>query len=465
MFRFQLPDIGEGIVEAEVIEWKVAEGDQVSLDQILVEVMTDKANIEIPSPRAGRVHRLAFAEGDIVPVGAVLIEIDDEETAGDAAAAPVADGAPAGGEARREAPPPPPAVSPPPPKPPAPASRVLPPPPRPAPVASDATAHPPAMPPRPRSSQLATASGGEEGVRAVPAVRDLARRLGIDLTQCVGTGPGGRIMRRDVEELAAEQAQRVEAAPAPVAFPLSAAVSAVSPAPAAPDPEDWERVPMRGVRRAIASHMARSRRTAAHFSYVEEVDLTRLLEERDRVPELRDLSPLVFIARAAVEVLPEHPLLNASLDEERGDLIFKRLIHLGIAVAAEEGLLVPVIENAASLSMLELAREIEALAEGAREGRLGPSQLHGSTFTITSLGKLGGVASTPILNYPESAILGVNALRRLPRYVDGELMPRDVLNLSMSVDHRIADGLHCARFTQDVKRRLEQASFPEFDGS
>ena len=463
MLRFELPDIGEGIVEAEVIEWKVAEGDLVSVDQILVEVMTDKANIEIPSPCAGRVHRLGFAEGEMVPVGAVLIEIDDEVSVGDAPAAPVAtpptvapDRAAPPAEADAEEPVTPAApVSPPPPSasPPRPASR---------PPATASAPRPPAMPPRPRSSQRATALAGEDGVSAVPAVRDLARRLGVDLTQLEGSGPGGRVMRRDIERSAAEQVERTRVEVAPAA---PGEGPAVAPAAAAEDPEDWERAPLRGVRRAIATHMARSRRTAAHFSYVEEVDLTRLLAERDRVSEARELSPLVFIARAAVEVLPSHELLNASIDEERGDLILKRRIHLGVAVAAESGLLVPVIEDAARLSTLDLAREIERLAEGVRAGSLGTSQLRGSSFTISSLGKLGGIASTPILNYPESAILGVNALRRLPRYVDGELAARDVLNLSMSVDHRIADGLHCARFVQDVKRALEQASFPDVFGS
>ena len=443
MFQFQLPDIGEGVVEAEVIAWHVAEGDDVSLDQVLVELMTDKANVEIPSPAAGRVVKLRFREGDIVPVGAVMIEIDDGVEAGaDVVAAP---------ERREE--PQPAEASPPPPSPPAEGG-------------GPGSTQPPAQPERPTSSQRATRGRSADGVRAVPAVRSLAERLGVDLAAVTGTGPGGRIMRRDVESAAA--APRAAVAPRPPAKATSTP-PAESPAQGssrgAPrsspenDAADWTRLPLRGVRRAIARHMSEARKRAAHFTYVEELDVTELMQRRARfAPEL---SPLAFLARATLRVLPAYPRLNASIDDERGEIILKERVHLGIAVAAEEGLVVPVISNAALLDTRSLAAQIDELATRAREGKLVPAQLRGGTFTISSLGKLGGIVSTPIVNHPEVAILGVNAVRSLPRYKDEVLTPREVMNLSVSVDHRIADGQDAALFVRDLARILEAADFPD----
>ncbi len=421
MRRFELPDIGEGMVEAEILDWRVQEGELVKEDQILVELLTDKAEIEIPSPYSGRVHRLCYQVGEIAPVGAVLVEIEEE-----------------GSEAE------------PPPVPAAPTPRVEPPPriaSRPAP---DTAPHPPVMPERPRSRQKASERPRGDDVEAVPAVRELARRLGVDLRRVGGTGPGGRIMRRDVESFRTT---------GPPAEPPAERVSA--PAEAVADPEDWERRPFRGLRRAIARRMVQSRRTAAHFTYVEEVDLTDLLariEEHAGSPR----SPLAYIAHATVRSLAATPVLNASIDDEREEIVLKGKVHLGIATATDEGLLVPVIREAAELDVRELASAIEALAEKARESRLAPGELRGSTFTITSLGKLGGVLSTPILNYPEVAILSVGAIRSAPAVRAGELVERRVLNLSISVDHRIADGLVAARFIQDLKQKLESVDFPGF---
>ena len=443
MFQFKVPDIGEGMVEAEVLAWRVAEGDVVEEDQVLVDLMTDKAEIEIPSPRAGRVHRLHAEVGDIVPVGAILIEIDDDAS-GEAASPPRERAAP------RPAP--------------RPAEQVQPeasgiperrePPARPGVREAGAQAgqpstppahHPPEMPARPRSRQLASARAAR--VEAVPAVRELARRLGVELEQVQGTGPGGRVMRRDVE--------RHQAGAAPESH------VAVFAAPEA-DAPDWERRPLRGLRRAIARRMVQARRSAAHFTYVEEVDVTHLLE---RVASSGlDLSPLAFIAHATVRALANHETLNASIDDAREEIILKGTVHLGVAAATEKGLLAPVVRDAASLSVAELARAIEELAARAREGRLRPAELTGSTFTITSLGKLGGVMSTPIINYPEVAILGVNAIRPVPAIVDGELRERRVVNLSLSVDHRIADGIVAAEFVRDLKEILERADFGELSG-
>jgi pyruvate/2-oxoglutarate dehydrogenase complex dihydrolipoamide acyltransferase (E2) component len=458
MFRFLLPDIGEGVVEAEVIEWRVREGERVELDQVLVELMTDKANIEIPSPVAGVVHKLGFAQGAIVPVGAVLIEIDDGAGASTrpapASSAPavttlVPSPAPSAGAA----------ASPPPAAPPRPAAVPA------APRASEpGAAHPPAMPPRPGLSHHRAAAAAREATQAVPAVRELAKRLGVELAHVLGSGPGGRVMRRDVEEAArhpAATAATVVPAPQQVSpSHLDAARAEAPPKPSAPDPADWRRVPLRGLRRAIARHMREAKQHAAHFTYVEELDLTTLLEKSDALEGQR-ISPLAFIARAVVRALPEHPSLNASLDEARDEVVFKQRVHLGIAVAAPDGLVVPVIRDAAALSVRDLALATDALARRARESKLTPDELRGGTFTITSLGKLGGIVSTPIVNYPEVAILGVGAIQRLPRFVGDQVVARRLMNLSISVDHRVADGAHAAQFIADMKTILESADFPD----
>ena len=422
MVRFELPDIGEGVVEAEILAWRVQEGDLVKEDEILVELLTDKAEIEIPSPYAGRVHRIYFQVGETAPVGAVLIEIDEEGSGAESPMSPP-----------KEAP-----------------SHVQPSRSVRSPEEAGA-AHPPIMPARPRSQQRASARPSPESVDAVPAVRELARRLGVDLRSVEGTGPRGRIMRRDVE--AARGGPQGAQAPLERVAP-SAEVT--------PDPDDWERRPFRGLRRAIARRMVQARRTAAHFTYVEEIDLTNLLERIERDGESAPRSPLPFIAYATVHSLENYPALNASIDDEREEIILKRKVHLGVATATEDGLVVPVIRDAVQLSVREIADAIEAVARKARENRLTAAELRGSTFTITSLGKLGGVMSTPILNYPEVAILGVSAIRHVPALREGELEARSVLNLSISVDHRITDGLVAARFIQDLKQKLEDVDFPGF---
>ncbi len=487
MVRFLLPDIGEGVVEAEVLAWHVAEGDRVEPDQPLVELMTDKANVEIPSPVAGVVARLHYAVGDVVPVGAVLLEIDDgipSEAGAEAASAAERAGPAPAPELRRGGATIPAAV-------PGQAAGE--------PVAA-AAASPPEdaaplePPPRPGRAGApppspATAHAG--AVKAVPAVRALAARLGVDLETLSGTGPGGRIMRRDVEAAASRRpgasgvprstASDAGSGMAGTARPLPRPASPAQPgselrAPETPpppgaarggasarapvgDPEDWERLPLRGLRRAIARHMSEARHRAAHFTYVEEIDVTPLM--RRRAEEASELSPLAFIARAVVRTLPAYPRLNASIDDARDEIILKGKIHLGVAVATPEGLVVPVLSNAQVLDTRALAGGIEELASRAREGRLAPGQLRGGTFTLTSLGRLGGVVSTPIVNHPEVAILGVNAVRTLPRYVEGDLLPREVMNLSISVDHRIADGDDAARFVRDLAAILGTADFPD----
>ncbi len=461
MYQFKLPDLGEGIAEVEVVEWLVREGDLIEEDQPIAEVQTDKALMEISSPKAGRVHRLCGKGGDVIPVGQVLIEIDEgigaaaapgktqtglnetapaaipdvgkhsEETPSAArAAADKAGGAPASPRVPRES---------------------LSPPERPT-----DRKQPPSMPPRPRARPAAASPERRKLAEAVPAVRELAKRLEVDIEQVPGTGPEGRVMRRDVEAFYEEMKR---GGPGPTA----ARVAPEEPAPR--DEPDWIRRPLRGVRRLIAERMAWSKAIIPHYTFVEEVDVTALENGRKALAENsgeEKISPLAFIVQAAVRVLPHYPQMNACLDEETGEMIFKGKIHLGIAVATEDGLMVPVIRDAARRDVTELAAMIRDLSDRARAKKLDPSELKGATFTVTSLGKLGGLMATPIINYPASAILGVHAIRTLPRYVDNQVEPRQILNLSVSLDHRLVDGFEGARFIQDVREILEQADFPEF---
>ena len=424
MYQFRLPDIGEGVVEAEVVKWQVAEGELVTADQPIVEVMTDKASVEISSPRGGRVHRLCGREGDTIAVGETLIEIDDEITLTSSS-----DNAPKeadGGDSRVT-------------------SVTL------TPTRSQTPRQhqPPRMPERPHLRVEAT-SERQSRAEAVPAVRELAKQLGVDIQQIVGSGPDGRVMRHDVEAFS----EAVENG-TPQLY-ASAAMETE-------DEPDWNRQPLRGMRRLIAERMARSARSIPHFSFVEEVDVTELEKCRKQLAERgQEVSPLSFVAAVVVRVLPDYPQINASVDEDREEVIYKGRVHLGIAVATGEGLMVPVIRNAEDRSATELAASIADLSERARAKGLRPAELKGSTFTITSMGKLGGLMGTPIINHPEAAIMAVHAIRTLPRYIDGELQPRHVFNLSVSLDHRIVDGFECAQFMQDVKEVLQLADFPEF---
>lgn len=433
MYQFKLPDLGEGIAEVEVVEWLVREGDLVAEDQPLAAVQTDKALVEISSPRPGRVHRLCAKAGAILPVGQVLVEIDDE-----AAGVPPFQAAPGAIRAARdtdtEAPPAPVASAP-------------------RGPATVGPARPPQLPPRPQARSAAAPAARRKPAEAVPAVRELAKQLGVDIEQVVGTGPEGRVMRRDVEVFHAAL-QRGTSAPSPARLEE----------PVTADESDWIRQPLRGVRRLMAERMARSKAVIPHYTLVEEVDVTLLEARRATLAETAapgKLSPVAFIAAAAMRALAHYPRMNACLDDETGEVILKGKIHLGIAVATDDGLIVPVIRDASGQSVVELGARIRDLAERARARRLDPAELKGPTFTITSLGKLGGLMATPIINYPASAILAVHAIRTLPRYVGDQVVPRKILNLSVSLDHRIVDGFEGAQFLRDVRGILERADFPE----
>jgi len=424
-YEFRLPDIGEGVAEGEVVKWFVHEGESIAEDAPLVSVLTDKANVEIPSPKSGTVLKLHAAEGEKVKVGALLVTIellvDSTTTAPVAPAAPVE--------------PSPPAVAPPP--------------------APSPTVHPPA--------------GGR--VLATPHIRRLAAEKGLELSRIHGSGPGGRITEEDVRSAAAPGGSPTPStlapvptaatSPAPPIAPLPATEGAKPPIGGAESPADIERIPIRGLRRVIAEHMAEAVHRAAHFTYVEEVDATELVRTREKMARHLEkngvkLTYLPFIIRGVVAGLREYPHMNAFMDDDRQELVVQRRFHLGIATATPDGLIVPVIRDANTKSVAQIARELQDLGERGRVGKLTRAELTGSTFTITSLGMLGGVLATPILNYPEVAILGVHRIVRRPIYgPEGTLVPAELMNLSVSLDHRALDGITGAQFLSVVKSYLE----------
>lgn len=415
-FEFRLPDIGEGVAEGEVVQWFVQEGDAIGEDAPLVSVLTDKANVEIPSPKAGRIAKLHASVGQKVKVGGLLVTIETSD----------------GSEPN--------------------ASTGTPAPPRtPTPGGSPGTT-------RTAPTGPAAAPTPTTGTPAIPVARSLAspylRRLaaerGIDLASIRGSGPGGRITEPD---LAGSAGASTPAAP-------------VGQLPAPPRPVEAgddvvERVPIRGVRRAISEHMSQSVHTAAHFTYVEEIDATELVRFRERMGRHVEqggvkLSYLPFIVKAVVAGLRAYPRMNATMDDAKEELLVHGSYDIGIATAAPEGLVVPVVRSADTKSVGQLAREIHSLADRARQGKLAREELIHSSFTITSLGALGGVLATPILNYPQVAILGVHKISRRPVYrADGTIGPADLMNLSVSLDHRVLDGIVAAQFLAVVKAHLE----------
>jgi pyruvate dehydrogenase E2 component (dihydrolipoamide acetyltransferase) len=422
-YEFKLPDIGEGVVEGEVVRWLVKEGDQLREDQPMVEIMTDKATVEIPAPRAGRVGKRMFSEGQLCPVGKVLITI--ELAADDSkGASPTTASAPAKAPS-------------------APAANAA------SNIAAVTGGHTVTA-----SAAAASASNGTAGARTVlatPATRKLARDLGVDIRTVDASGPNGRVTSTDVREHQAP----------PAATSAGSATSAAKATPAAVTREAGDvRLPFRGVRRKIAEHLVHSRHTAAHFTYVEEIDCTDLVVLRQRSNErLSDrgvkLSFLPFFIKATVAALQKFPALNATLDEAAGEIVQRRSYHIGLATATDAGLIVPVVRDADRRSLVDLAQEIDRLAESTRLGKTPRELLSGSTFTISSLGPLGGVLATPIINYPEVAILAPAKMSKRPAVRDGVIVIRDLMNLSISVDHRVVDGHEAAKFMAEVKASLE----------
>ena len=512
--EFTLPDVGEGLTEAEIVSWLVEPGDPVSEDQPVAEVETDKAVVEVPAPVDGTVRELLAEEGEMVPVGDVIITFDTDDAEGEAvqedpteAEAAAADESSGGEAAGGEAP-------------------------------GDGTA----------SAGTETADAGEvtetEGrVFAAPSARRVARELGVDIGSVDGSGPGGRVTEGDVQVAAesdngatpaaadaesdagvesatervtgesdadgatasaVESADRERTLAAPATRKLAdeegvdldavptderrdgeafvaaehveqyaeaqqAAQAADAEAVSAGAGEDGieaasaaedERVPYRGVRKTIGEQMERSKYTAPHVTHHDQVDVTGLVEARGRLKDHAEergtkLTYMPFVVKAIVAALKEHPVLNSQLDEDNEEIVLKSDYNIGVATATDAGLMVPVVEGTDRKGMLEIADEMRDLIESARDRSIARSDMQGGTFTITNFGAIGGEYATPVINYPETAILGLGAIKDRPWVVDGEVEARKVMTLSLSIDHRVIDGADAAQFVNTVKEYLE----------
>jgi 2-oxoisovalerate dehydrogenase E2 component (dihydrolipoyl transacylase) len=432
LFKFRLPDIGEGISEAEIVAWHVKVGDRVEEDQSLADMMTDKATVEMESPVAGTVVELAGEVGDQVPIGSTLVVI---ETEGAGEAPPAADAEQVeaenpGVEEVAEAPVPEPTA--PAPKPPV----------RPEPVEGRADSAPPearASTSSARTDESASVPGKAEKVLASPAVRARAKDLGIDLAQV--RHDGAHVRHADLDAfLRYNGAQGYHA-------------------PHARRARADEAVRVIGMRRRIAENMAASKRTIPHFTYVDEIDVTALEAMRGDLNANRGQRPkltmLPFLIVAICRTLPDFPMLNARYDDEAGVVTRSGRVHMGMATQTDAGLMVPVIRDAQDKNVWQLAAEITRLAEAARTGKAKSEELSGSTITVTSLGPLGGIATTPVINRPEVAIIGPNKIVERPVFDGDDIRRAKLMNLSISCDHRVVDGWDAASYVQAVRKLLE----------
>ena len=423
-YQFKLPDIGEGIAEAEVVAWHVKVGDRVEEDQQLADMMTDKATVEMESPVAGTVSKLAGEVGDLIAIGSVLVEIETDAEVSAVESRdeqPLGDGAVVATEAQAEE------------------------------IPTSATEEPDDKPVRPEpvegrsetveqrpSTSLRTNGVGEHAkVLASPAVRQRARDLGIDLAEVKTSAE--RVRHADLD-----------------AYLLYNGGS-VSHGASAPRPD--ETIKVVGLRRKIAENMQEAKRRIPHFTLVEEFDVTDLEDTRAMMNQDRGDNPkltlLPFLITAMGKSLVEWPMLNATFDDDAMMLTRHGAMHLGMATQTPGGLMVPVIRDAQAKSVWNLAREIGRLADAAKTGKAAREELSGSTITLSSLGPMGGVTSTPVINRPEVAIIAVNKVREMPVIIDGELEARKLMNLSLSCDHRVVDGWDAANFLQAMKRHIE----------
>ncbi|MGY2178891.1 dihydrolipoamide acetyltransferase family protein [Pseudomonas azotoformans] len=406
----KMPDIGEGIAEVELSVWHVKVGDMVVEDQVLADVMTDKAMVDIPSPVHGKVISLGGEPGEVMAVGSILISIE-VEGAGNAKEAPAVK------EASKAAP----VVEA-----------------KPAPVAVESKPAPVI------AAQAPVAREADERPLASPAVRKHALDAGIQLRLVQGSGPAGRILHEDLEAYLLQGPAKNSTAANPYA-----------------ERHTEEQIPVIGMRRKIAQRMQDATRRAAHFSYVEEIDVTALDELRVHLNEKHGatrgkLTLLPFIVRAMVVALRDFPQINARYDDEAQVITRLGAVHVGVATQSDVGLMVPVVRHAEARSLWGNAEEIARLATAARNGKASRDELSGSTITLTSLGALGGIVSTPVLNLPEVAIVGVNRIVERPMVIKGQIVVRKMMNLSSSFDHRVVDGMDAAQFIQAIRGLLEQ---------
>ena len=418
-YIFKLPDLGEGMVESEIGEWFINVGDQVSEEDVVGTMMTDKAAVELSSPITGKVIKLAGEPGDIVAVGAALIVFETD-------GADVVGGHARDSDLRQDAP-----------------------------VAAEAA---PTTVAAPTNVGRPAGSNGQKRVMTSPAIRRRAREAGIDLSTVPGSGSGGRVLRKDFDAFVGGAVGRghardqSEASRAHGALPLGSA-----PTTSAPTTKEIKVI---GLRRIIAERLSTANREIPHFTYVEEIDITELdalrrhLNEKKVDPSER-LTPLPFLGMALIRAVREFPQCNATYDKERNVILQHGAVHLGIATQTPEGPKVPVVHHAETLSVDELAREIRRVSEAARDNSIKKDELGGSTITITSLGKLGGIVSTPVINMPEVSIIGVNRAIEKPVVMNGQVAIRTMMNLSSSFDHRFVDGYDAAAMIQCVKEMLE----------
>lgn len=428
-----MPHMGESVVEGKILRWLKREGEAVERDETIAEVETDKADVEIPAPAAGVLTKILAGAGETVEVGAEIAVIEE----GARAAAP-AEARPAGVEREAE----------------------------------DEEEEAEEREERPREREAeeeveVTGAGptrrGDGRQRITPVVARLMERHGLgieELRAVAGTGLGGRVTKRDLLAYLEQRGEPEKAPPAPRAEPERRPRPPARELEATEVPEEAvEAVPLKGLRKAIAEHMALSKRTAPHVTTVAEVDMTTLVEFRERhkarfrEEEGVSLTFMPFIVRAVVEALKAFPYLNASLEGDR--ILLRRYYHIGVAVATEAGLVVPVIRYADRLSIRELAKALHRVGEGARARKLAPTEMEGGTFTITNPGVFGGILSTPIIHQPQAAILGVQAIRKLPVVRDDRIVIRSMMYLCLSYDHRIVDGATSVQFLQEVRRHLE----------
>lgn len=409
----KMPDIGEGIAEVELSQWHVKVGDLVVEDQVLADVMTDKAMVDIPSPVHGKVIALGGQPGEVMAVGSVLISIEVEGAGNLKESAPVAAKEPV------------------------------------APKVEAVVESKPAAAAAPRPAAVCqgpmVAREADERPLASPAVRKHALDLGIQLRLVRGSGPAGRVLHDDLEAYLA-QGQSNASAPASAAYAQR---------------NDEEQVQVIGMRRKIAQRMQDATQRAAHFSYVEEIDVTAIEELRAHLNEKHGasrgkLTLLPFLVRALVVALRDFPQMNARYDDEAQVITRLGAVHVGVATQSDVGLMVPVVRHAEARSLWDSAAEISRLANAARNGKASRDELSGSTITLTSLGALGGIVSTPVLNLPEVAIVGVNKIVERPMVVKGQVVIRKMMNLSSSFDHRVVDGMDAALFIQAIRGLIEQ---------
>ena len=419
-YAFNLPDIGEGVNEGEIVKWLVAVGEPVAEDQAIVEIMTDKATVEIASPVAGKVLKHAAPEGDVVAVGALLADID--------AAAPT-----------ESAPTKEPAIETP---------------------AAPSTTPAAAVQDTNVISMPANSTQNDSAVLAAPATRKFARENNVSLSAITPTGSNGRVLKEDVQKYISGGSQPATQAAAPVVQNTPT----YTPPQRTTGEQTEERIPLRGIRKVIAKNMLNSKLSAAHFTHVDEMEATELVKVRSALKETAaqkgvKLTYLPFIIKAICEALKEHPKLNSTLDEATQEIVVKKYYNIGIAVVTQtDDLIVPVIHNADQKGLVELAYEIQSLAEKARTGKLSPNDLKGGTFTLTSMGRKGGLLATPIINFPEVAIMGFHKIEDRAVVRNGEIVVRKMANVSVSIDHRIVDGVLGADFLKSFMSNLENPS-------